>query len=339
MNDAFLIGAGFSKAVCPQMPTMKQLFERLKDSADDADGITEEEYDYAAGDVEGLLSYFAITGPQDDLAEVLRKKRVTALLENRIGRIVAELEQLGYEKGFNPRGLGLVRKWHEDRGHILTTNYDTVVERMLGEGFEDDASGKTLRVEYPDLYPIPITHARSRQETGGFFARESIETCTLYKLHGSTTWYASGSEAPSAPIYGLRYTQLCDETLYKFVMDKQRFIIPPVYDKSTLLSHESIRSLWHQAKHLALGPVDRLYIIGYSLPETDFSMRSLLWEGAKQSSHSQFGKKLLYVVDPDKNVGDRYVAKLGQYYDVRTDWVGESEVFNDFVDWYTNGCT
>ena len=68
-------------------------------------------------------------------------------------------------------------------------------------------------------------------------------------------------------------------------------------------------------------------------------MRSLLWEGAKQSSHSQFGKKLLYVVDPDKNVGDRYVAKLGQYYDVRTDWVGESEVFNYFVDWYTKGCT
>ena len=54
------------------------------------------------------------------------------------------------------------------------------------------------------------------------------------------------------------YTQLFDETLYKFVMDKQRFIIPPVYDKSTLLSHESIRSLWHQAKHLALGPVDSL---------------------------------------------------------------------------------
>ena len=34
-----------------------------------------------------------------------------------------KLEQLGYEKEFNPRGLGLVRKWHEDQGHILTTNY------------------------------------------------------------------------------------------------------------------------------------------------------------------------------------------------------------------------
>ena len=226
MNDAFLIGAGFSKAVCPQMPTMKQLFKCLKDSADDGDGIAEEEYDYAAGDVEGLLSYFAITGPQDDLAEVLRKKRVTVLLENRIGSIVADLEQLEYKKGFNPKGLGLVRKWHEDQGHILTTNYDTVVERILWEGFKDDASGWPLRVDYPDLYPIPITHARSRQETGGIFGRKSVETCTLYKLHGSTTWYASGSEAPSAPIYGLSYTQLFDETLYKFVMDKRRFIIP-----------------------------------------------------------------------------------------------------------------
>ena len=335
MNDAFLIGAGFSKAVCPQMPTMKQLYERLKDSAHGGDGITPEEYDYAEGDVEGLLSYFAITGPQDDLAEVLRKKRVTALLTNRIGSIVAELEQLGYENGFNPKGLDLVRKWHKDKRHVLTTNYDTVVERMLGEGLEDDASGNKLQAQYPDLYPIPITHARSRQESGGFFARTSVDTCTLYKLHGSTTWYASGSEAPFAPIYGLSYSQLFDGTFYKFVIDKQRFIIPPVYDKSTLLSHESIRSLWHQAKHFALQAADRLYVIGYSLPETDFAMRSLLWEGAKRAKHSELGKKLLYVVDPDKNVGDRYADKLGQYYEVRTDWVGESEVFNAFVDWYT----
>ncbi len=329
MSDAFLIGAGFSKAVCPQMPTMKQLYGRLKDYAEDRDGITKEEYDYAAGDVEGLLSYFAITGPQDDLAEVLRKRRITYILGNRIGDTVAGLEQLGHDEGLNPKGLDLVRKWHEDKCHILTTNYDTVVERMLAE---------ELRADYPDLYPIPITHARSRQETGGFF-RELNETCTLYKLHGSTTWYASGSEAPFAPIYGLRYDQLSDTASQKYVMDKQRFIIPPVYDKSTLLSHESIRSLWHQASHLALGPADRLFVIGYSLPETDFAMRSLLWHGAKQSNHSELGKKLLYVVDPDKSVGDRYAAKLGQYYDVCTDWVGEREAFNDFVGWYTQGCT
>ena len=334
MNDAFLVGAGFSKAVCPTMPTMRQLYGRLKDSVGNGDGVTQEEYDYAAGDVEGLLSYFAITGPQDDTAEVLRKKRVTALLENKIGTIVANLEQEGYEQGFNPKGLDLVRKWHEDKSHILTTNYDTVVERTLGEGFEHDVSGKTLQIDYPDVYPIPITHARSRQETGGIFARTSIETCTLYKLHGSTTWYASGSEAPFAPIYGLRYTQLVDETFNKFVMDKQRFIIPPVYDKSTLLSHESIRSLWHQARRLALQPADRLYIIGYSLPETDFAMRSLLWEGAKQLNGSQLVKKLLYVVDPDEEVGNRYLAKLGDYYDVRVDWVGQSSVFDEFVAHY-----
>ena len=330
MSDAFLIGAGFSKAVCPRMPTMIQLYERLKDSAEDGDGITEEEYNYAAGDVEGLLSYFAITGPQDDLAEVLRKRRITYILGNRIGRIVAELEQLGHDEGFNPLGLDLVRKWHENKCHILTTNYDTVVERMLEE---------EPRVGYTDLYPIPITPARSRQQTSFGFRHESVETCTLYKLHGSTTWYASGSEAPFAPIYGLHYSQLSDPASHKFVMDKQRFIIPPVYDKSTLLSHESIRSLWHKANQLALGTADRLYVIGYSLPETDFAMRSLLWQGAKQSDHCELNKKLLYVVNPDKKAGDRYAAKLGQYYDVCTDWVGVSEAFNDFVGWYIQGCT
>ena len=338
MNDAFLIGAGFSKAVCPQMPTMKLLYERLKDSVDNGDDVTQEEYDYAAGDVEGLLSYFAITGPQDDIAEGFRKKRVTALLENRIGSIVADLEQQGYEEGFNIRGPNLVRKWHEDKSHILTTNYDTVVERILWAGVEDGAGGTTNPIDYPDFFPIPITYARYREDPAGFFARESIETCTLYKLHGSTTWYGSGSGASFAPIYGLRHTQLFDKNFDKFVSDKQRLIIPPVYDKSTLLSHESIRSLWHQAKRLALQPADRLFVIGYSLPETDFAMRSLLWEGAKQLNHPQLTKKLLYVVDPDEKVGNRYKAKLGHYYDVRMDWVGESDVFDKFVDHYTAGC-
>ena len=338
MDDAFLIGAGFSKAVCPRMPTMKQLYKRLKDSVDNGDGVTQEEYGYAVGDVEGLLSYFAITGPQDDVAEVFRKKRVTALLEKRIGSIVADFERLGYEDGFNPKGVHLVRKWHEDKSHILTTNYDTVVERILWEGGEDSEGGRLKRIDYPDLYPIPITPALYREETGGFFGPDSTKTCTLYKLHGSTTWFGSGSGAPFAPIYGLRYTQLFDKGFDKFVIDKQRLIIPPVYDKSTLLSHESIRSLWYQAKHFALQLADRLYVIGYSLPETDFAMRSLLWEGAKQSNHSQSGKKLLYVVDPDENVGSRYATKLGDYYDVRMDWVGESDVFDQFVDHYTVGC-
>ena len=88
MGDAFLLGAGFSKAVCPKMPTMNELFELLKPLIGTVDGFRQEAYDCASGNVETLLSYYAIRSPSDDLIEVLRKRRVTALLEQKIGAVL-----------------------------------------------------------------------------------------------------------------------------------------------------------------------------------------------------------------------------------------------------------
>ena len=59
MSDAFLLGAGFSKAICNKMPTMNELYELLEPLIDKADGFTREAYEYASGDAEALLSYYA----------------------------------------------------------------------------------------------------------------------------------------------------------------------------------------------------------------------------------------------------------------------------------------
>ena len=75
MRDAFLLGAGFSKAIWPQMPTMNELFQRLEPLIEHVDGFSKEVYDYARGNVETLLSYYAIPSPCDDHIEVLRKRR------------------------------------------------------------------------------------------------------------------------------------------------------------------------------------------------------------------------------------------------------------------------
>ena len=108
-----------------------------------------------------------------------------------------------------------------------------------------------------------------------------------------------------------------------------------MYDKSTLLSHESVRSIWRQAKENALQAANRLFVIGYSLPQTDIAMRSLLWEGSRfRSEHGS--NKPLYVVDIAQSVGQRYCDALGSYYNVRTDFVRAGDAFSAFVDWYVN---
>ena len=331
MSDTFLLGAGFSKAICETMPTMRELYKLLEPLSGTEDGFSREAYEYASGNVETLLSYYAIPSPHDDTVEVLLKQRVTALLEKRIGELLQRLEEEGAEHGLNCNGKKLVSQWHEQRSHVLTTNYDTLVERIAEQVGYTTESGDKGELSYSDLYPIPVTIALARDGIA-VVASNYPETFTLYKLHGSTTWYKSTTVANFDPIYGLSHAPLKKSRYRKFIADKRRFIIPPVYDKSSLLSHESIRSLWWQARNTALQKADRLYVIGYSLPETDAAMSTLLWEGARNRNSANKGKKPLFVVDVDARVSERFAEKLGVYYDVKDCYAGTHDAFDRFVE-------
>ena len=312
---------------------MAELYELLEPLIGTADGFTRDAYEYADGNVETLLSYYAIRSPHDDPVEVLRKQRVTALMEIRIGELITTRELEGAEKGLNPRGSSMLSRWHEQKCHVLTTNYDTIVERIAAD-HKYEARDYGYKLSSSHLYPIAINSARTRggESLGG---SGQVDTLTLYKLHGSASWFKSAAETTFDPIYGLSHTELSDPGNGKYIADKRRFIIPPVYDKSSLLNHETIRSLWLQAKDNALRQADKLYVIGYSLPETDTAMHTLLWEGAKGPNGVPREKKLLYVVDVDEAVSQRYSDKLGRYYDVRDCYAGGDDAFDRFVDDYT----
>ena len=335
MSDTFLLGAGFSKAICKTMPTMKELYELMAPLIGQADGFTREAYDYASGNVETLLSYYAIPNPHDDRVELLRKQRVTALLEIGIGALLQEREREGAEHGLNPNGLRLVSKWHGQQSHILTTNYDTLVERIAAETEYATNGGGKYKLHYTDLYPIPVSSALTR-DGGMVLGSNYPDTFTLYKLHGSTTWFKSTSDTDFDPIYGVTHEHFNNPRYKKFIADKRRFIVPPVYDKSSLLNHESIRNLWWQARNNALRQADNLYVIGYSLPETDAAMHILLWEGTRTDTPATSPRKSLYVVDVDETVSHRYADKLGSYYDVKGDYAGGPNVFDKFVEEYVN---
>lgn len=333
MADVFLLGAGFSKAIAKTMPTMAELYKLLEPLVGTADGVTRDAYDYAAGNVETLLSYYAIPSPHDDAIEVLRKNQVAALLEIEIGELLRRREEEQVEGGLNSAGTPLVSTWHRRRAHVLTTNYDLLVERLLDEW--SASLGQTE--ESPssvDIHPVPLRSALTR-DGSAIWGSSYPETFTLYKLHGSINWYKSGIETNSDQIYTLTPGQMGEPDNQRFVGDKRRFIVPPVYDKSSLLNHESVRNLWWQAKTKALAQADVLYVIGYSLPETDTAMRTLLWEGRRLRQGK--GRTPLYVVDVDESVPDRYADALGDYYDVRDCYAGTDEVFERFVASYADG--
>ena len=326
MKDAFFLGAGFSKAVCQTMPTMMELFRDLRGWIGELDGFTREAYEYASGNVETLLSYYAIPSPSDDSIKVLRKQRVTQLLEDSIGRIIQDREERAASAGLNPNGEKLIAKWNQQQSHVLTTNYDTLVERISHYG----ASDTTATV----LYPISVAPAIARRGHNPEGIVDA-DTFTLYKLHGSLSWFISSSEPNTGPIYALSGYRLANSDHRRLVGDKRRFIAPPVFDKSTLLSHESIRNLWWQAKNRALAHADRLYVIGYSRPDTDLAMRTLLWESRSALWGEPNRKIPLHVVDTSDKAASHYRRVLGDHYDVIDTYAGIDDAFDRFVEEYT----
>ena len=148
MADAFLLGAGFSKALHNVMPSMNELYDLLEVLVNIPQGIPKEAYDYAAGNAEALLSYFALPAPQDDIVDVFQKKRLTELIERGIGESISEREIEAVSLGLNTNGGKLVSKWHENKCHVLTTNYDSLVETLAGStqsgAGNDENSGRVL---------------------------------------------------------------------------------------------------------------------------------------------------------------------------------------------------
>ena len=332
MTDAFLLGAGFSKAICPEMPTMGELYCYLGRLVDDTHGISQEVYEFANGNAETLLSYYAIPSPHDHHTDVLQKRLVAFQIENAIGDYLLELEEANASViETNANGTNLVEAWHQRHSHVLTTNYDTLVERLAGNFAYSTTNGRPHTLKYEDIYPIPVSRATTREPLVRW-GSEYPETFILYKMHGSTTWFRSAAnEVLADPIYGFTHEEFGDTSNRKFIADKRRFIVPPVYDKSSLLNHESIRSLWRQAKDNALQESDNLYVIGYSLPETDVAMQTLLWEGSRNFNSAFNGRKSLYVINSDESIGTRYRESLGSYYEIKDCYTGGDDALERFM--------
>jgi hypothetical protein len=119
----------------------------------------------------------------------------------------------------------------------------------------------------------------------GQTVEQPTRTFRLLKLHGSTNWYFSGrSDARGEPIYfvpplPVRRPSAEERQAHAYrlnaVADKYPLLVPPVYDKAALLTHETIRALWFSAGE-ALRRADRVICMGYSLPESDLTMMHFL---------------------------------------------------------------
>lgn len=281
-GDVFLLGAGFARAISPTMPLLQDLAERIVDALGPGARIPPEVAGMMRENFAHALSYLEQAKPWVTEADNLRHRALFLEMSNAIAR---DLDETVARSGHAlvaeaPEWLRkLIRHWHEQRCPVVTLNYDTLIESVAA-GVELDAGERILAKH---IYPPLLTDAGLR--FGASLPEERTESFRFLKLHGSTNWYYSGRmSAYGEPIYFVppfigdgagTEAQRDHEHRLRAVADKYPFMVPPIYDKSPLLTHETIRALWFEAGE-ALRRARRVVCMGYSLPESDLTMKHFL---------------------------------------------------------------
>ena len=126
---------------------------------------------------------------------------------------------------------------------------------------------------------------------------------SIIKLHGSINWLYS--EYVNNQIYFNDWTR----SDFKSV-DLEPFIIPPVLDKSSLYNNTILIALWHHAFEV-IQNAKKIYIYGFSFPETDYSIKFLFQSALKDRDDYQ-----IYVINTNTNL-DYLKTKYNIIFDER----------------------
>lgn len=276
MNEVYLLGSGFSKAIDSRMPTLSELsanvYAAMAHAWDDAWGQD------LRDNVELLLTYL---GTQAPWARAPERHYALGKYHDVLDVVVHMLREaqssvLGDENALPAWLADLTRLWHQQRATVITFNYDVLVEQAFSQTVHVEDGQQRSHAHPSMLYPVPVTPATAR--AGGAWAPDDFETFSLLKLHGSLTWYYSGTEAPPGDnVYSLVDVgwQPPSTDRDHWVVDKEPLVVPPLLEKSAFYANDVLRKQWEMARE-AIKSADHVTCIGYSLPPTDLTVRFLL---------------------------------------------------------------
>ncbi|MDQ6850300.1 MAG: SIR2 family protein [Actinomycetota bacterium] len=292
-SEVYVLGAGFSKAVHHRMPLLADLSVAVSEQLTDEMPTLPRAI---GGDLETALTYLGASQPWQGEVEALRNRalylRITEVLrdelESRSRDALASGSPVWLRK--------LVRHWARTQAIVITLNYDCLIERTYKEAVRVTAGqpGDNY-VHQGQLYVIPLPALVTLGS--GMLGIDRTQAFRLVKLHGSLSWWYSGSSTFfGETIYDGGIAAKPDAT-----HGKVPFVVPPTAGKNSFLANELVHQQWHYA-FTSLGEAPRVTVIGYSLPETDELMRYLLALTSEGSS--------MTVVDPSPAVHQRYAALL-----------------------------
>ena len=313
--EVFVLGAGFSKAISSEMPTMAELTRQVRESVSLPEGLS------SVNDFEFLLNYLSLRHPWLTEAQYLRNRALYLEIAREISNIIRQASQSAYWTAPPDFLTTLFDYWSYRRCSVITFNYDTLLESLYWK-----YSGR-LPSHPASLVPADVSGVRFTRLFEGF---------SLQKLHGSINWFFSGNTdyANESVFYYRPYNpsgdmafedarerSFCGEPVHYDpevlpVWDKEPFIVPPLAEKTSFFRHRVLRNEWVSASR-ALTKAYRIFFIGYSLPMTDLTVRYLLANSTQERSVD------CIIVDRNQKVVDHYAAILGEGYRVGHVFTGD----------------
>ena len=329
MSDVFVLGAGFSKAIYEEMPTMDELSTEVLGRLIELKSPVPPALENLDNNIELWMTY--LSQPQPWLKN--HDNDYNRSIAGRIRQQIKEIIDYRTSKAARydpPKWLkNLIKSWHEQQATIITLNYDTLIERATRELHVTNSIKRILATQ---IYPPYFSNIESRSGVG-LFGEDNINTFSYLKLHGSVNWYYSGRDVfygetiffSDVPPLGADYSEK-ERSLGLLSKDKETLIIPPVNEKTTYFNNETVKVLWQDAGS-ALTNARRVFVIGYSLPVSDLGMWLFM------SNNQPNPSTPIYIVDRNPEVMTRY-EKLWPKLEISKEFVHERNPVAEFVQRY-----
>lgn len=305
-KKVFFLGAGFSKAINHKYPLLSELNEEIKPNI--IKGELFKCYRNICSkigeNIEELLAYLSLDLPwKTEYTKTLDKALYIDITKN-ISATINSLNTMPdkYDYDQEQEQVRLLADFiKENLSLCLTLNYDTLLEKII---FSKKDENYQRSNGYEGFYKVPIQSVADRWKIStsakwGFGSEDpkGKKLPTILKLHGSINWMWAGI-SPSDPIYCSDKNDSIQE-INNSVLELQPFIVPPALDKNSFYNNNILKSIWSLA-YKGLMKSKEIYIIGFSLPDSDISIKYFFKE-VMSKNKDRNTSSTIYVINTDES--------------------------------------
>lgn len=265
-----VLGSGFSKSFCPQMPTLRDLnnlvpagipdeFPHFRDYCRKFLDLCNGCKDYL--DIETLAT--SILSAQIFPGE--RERLYHASLRFELLRFIANA--ISHEESLDASSAKVLRTFLRRCVNcsgagardtlLLSFNYDTLIEKAI---YSDEELSWQVAVDY-GVRIEPADRTARRANTG--------RTVDLIKLHGSLNWYALKGVTDTLDLNSVCQVEPGDRSFPIYCEDTPIYI-PMAHAKESFLRGSLFNLLWSKADYY-LKQAEDIFFVGYGFPKSDIN--------------------------------------------------------------------